>query len=242
MPHALKPVRTAAPAAQPVSVEEVWAQPSVGSAADSDLVEALIEAATAELDGWSGQLGRCLVTQSWRFDFAGFPCDSRLRLPLGDLQSLAVTYVDTAGATQTLSSALYRTVTDALGPCVELLSGESWPATATRSDAVRVAAVLGYGDAEDVPAPIRRAILLRVGQLYNLVSRDVALKKRVVEGVGSREWDVAGASAFVMDRAITSLLSGYRRISFLWTCRRLKPLRTWTSTSPPTVRKSRSSG
>lgn len=212
-PHALKPIRTAAPAAQPVSVEEVRAQPSVGSSADQDLVAALIEAATAELDGWSGHLGRCLVSQSWRFDFAGFPSGDRLRLPLGDLQSLAVTYFDPAGATQTLSTSLYRTVTDALGPAVDLVSGASWPATACRSDAVSVIAVLGYGDPEDVPAPIRRAILLRVGQLYNLVSRDVALKKRVVEGVGSREWDVAGASALVMDRAITSLLSGYRRMA-----------------------------
>ena len=211
-PHALKPVRISAPAARPVSVEEARAQPSVGSSADSELVEALIEAATAELDGWSGHLGRCLVTQSWRFDFAGFPCASRLRLPLGDLQSLAVTYVDPDGATQTLSSSLYRAVTDALGPFVELFSGASWPATASRSDAVRVEAVLGYGAAEAVPAPICRAILLRVGQLYNLVSRDVALKKRVVEGVGSREWDVAGAATLVTDRAIASLLSGYRRI------------------------------
>ncbi len=212
MLHALKPVRTAAPATTPVSVSDAKAQPSVGSAADDTLVGALIDAATSEIDGWSGYLGRCLVTQTWRFDFPEFPADGVLRLAMGDLQSVVVTYVDEDGATQTLSSALYRTVTDALGPAVVLNDGETWPETDDRPAAVSVAAVLGYGAASAVPAAIKQAILLRVGQLYSFTARDAALKKRVIEGVGSREWDVAGDATIATDRAISSLLAGFRLV------------------------------
>lgn len=212
MLHALKPVRTAAPETTPVSTADAKAQPSVGSSADGELVGALIAAATSELDGWSGYLGRCLVTQTWRFDFPEFPADGVLRLAMGDLQSVVVTYVDEDGQTQTLSNALYRTVTDALGPAVVLNEGEAWPETDDRPAAVSVAAVLGYGAASAVPAAIKQAILLRVGQLYGFATREADLKKSVVEGVGSREWDVAGQATIAADRAISSLLAGFRLV------------------------------
>lgn len=168
MLYALTPVRTVAPTETPVSLSDAKAHLRVeqDETADDALISALIAAATERLDGWSGILGRCMVTQTWRFDFPAFPAGDYLRLPMGKVQSLAVSYRDADGAAQTLSSALYRVTVDALGPVVALNDGETWPATETRPEAVSVTAVLGYGVPEDVPAPLKAAILLMVGDLW----------------------------------------------------------------------------
>lgn len=166
MLYALTPVRTVAPAETPVSLAEAKAHLRVEQGDDDTLIGALIDAATERLDGWSGILGRCMVTQTWRFDFAEFSSCGYLRLPMGKVQSLAVSYRDEDGEAQTFSSGLYRVTADALGPVVALNDGEAWPPTATRPDAVSVTAVLGYGNAEAIPAPLKAAILLMVGDLW----------------------------------------------------------------------------
>lgn len=77
----LAPVRVTPPAEPPVSLEEAKAHLRVDFGDDDLYVAGLIEAATAHLDGWSGILGRALVTQTWRQDLCGFPRDGVIRLP-----------------------------------------------------------------------------------------------------------------------------------------------------------------
>lgn len=198
MLHALTPIRMVAPAETPVTLAEAKAHLRVeqDDTHDDALIGALIDAATERLDGWSGILGRCMVTQTWRFDYPEFPGCGMLRLPMGNVQSLTVSYRDAAGDAQTLSSALYTVTADALGPVVALNDGEAWPGTATRPEAVFVTAVLGYGDAEDVPAPLKAAILLMVGDLY-----------RFTETV------TAGSVAEVpMSMTVSNLIAPYRMV------------------------------
>lgn len=165
----LAPVCSAAPASYPVELGDVKAQLRVDSTDDDDQITNLIGVATAKLDGWSGTLGRCLMTQSWKISYSRFWHGGYgLRLPLAPVQSVTtVTYYDKNGDAQTLDADGYRLLTDARGGYIALAIGEKWPETAPRIDAVTVEFVTGYGDADDVPAPIRQAITVLVQQMYD---------------------------------------------------------------------------
>jgi uncharacterized phiE125 gp8 family phage protein len=168
----LAPIRIAAPAALAVSLDEakehlrVIERDGAGAALpneDDDLIEAYVAAATDHLDGYTGILGRALVTQSWRQAFAGFGC---MRLPLGPAVSIAdIKYFDGSGAQQTLPDTVYDLFADARGPYVGLKPGQQWPPTFGRPDAVSVTYVAG-GAPADVPAAIKVAIMLMVANWY----------------------------------------------------------------------------
>lgn len=190
----LAPVLVTAPAEAIVSLAEAKAHLVVDHGEDDALIESLVAAATAHLDGWSGVLGRALVAQTWRQGFDGFRDCLRLRLgPVADITSVA--YVDTAGAAQTVSTSLYRLLADDLGAFVHLAEGMAWPSTACRPDAVTVTFVAGTA-AADVPKPIRLAILMLVAQWY-----------RAREAASDPGGDV-GELPF----AVTALIAPFRRV------------------------------
>lgn len=159
----LAPVRTAEPA-DLLSLDEAKRHLAVSHDDDNALIAGLIAAATQHFDGWSGVLGRALVTQSWRQDFCGF--SSRMALPLGPAASItSVTHFDSSNVTQTLATSVYGLFTDARGPYVGLKPDQAWPSVYSRPDAVSVTYVAGQ-DAGDVPAQIKTAILLLVAHWY----------------------------------------------------------------------------
>jgi uncharacterized phiE125 gp8 family phage protein len=159
----LAATRTVAPVATPITLDEVKAHLRIDHDDEDTYIGAVIEAAVAHFDGYEGVLGRCLVTQTWRSDYADF---SSLRLPLWPLASVtSLTYVDINGTTQTVSASNYEVVRDYSGAFIALLDGYIWPQTATRTSPVSVTAVYGSAVA-DVPAAIRAAVLLLAGHLY----------------------------------------------------------------------------
>lgn len=174
----LQPVRTVAPATAPVSLAEAKAHMAVEHDDHDDLIDGLIAGAVDHLDGWRGILGLALVTQTWRQDFGKFA--SALQLPVRPVQSIAgVTYYDGDNAEQTLATSVYELRTDdTRGPYIALQPGEAWPATYSRTDAVSVTFVAGYGGAADVPAAIRVAIMMMVSHWY-------ASREAVVVGTGA---------------------------------------------------------
>jgi len=161
------PIRTVAPDEQPVSRSQAKAQLQIdGTNTDwDDLLDAYIEAATAHLDGWSGILGRCLVTQTWTQSFECF--EREFDLPFPDVQTVTVEYRDTSGTWQTFDAANYALQQEVGGSCVELLTTAAIPATSwVREDRVRITMVVGYGAAAAVPKPLCQAILLTVGHWF----------------------------------------------------------------------------
>lgn len=157
----LSPVRTSAPADTPVSLTEVKAHCRVDGTDSDTVLTLLLAAAVSHLDGWTGILGRCMVTQSWRQDFCGFA--SPLRLPLGPVASVtSVSYYDADNAlVAALSSDVWVLRYDALGAYVDLKTDQSWPSSYARADAVSVTYVAGTA-AAGVPAALKAAILLMV--------------------------------------------------------------------------------
>ncbi len=162
----LSPVRITAPTETPVSLDAVKEYLRETEADQDDTITAMIEAATTYLDGWSGVLGRCLVTQVWSQSFDDFPAGDDLQLPFPDVSSVTVTYYDDAGASQTLSSGAYRLVRDARGAKIALDDDQSWPATDDRPDAVTVQMTCGYGAATAVPPILRHAIKVLAAAMY----------------------------------------------------------------------------
>jgi len=142
----LAPVRVIAPALLPVSLAEAKAYMHVDHDDDDALIEGLIGSAVDRLDGWAGELGRCLVEQTWRQDFE-VACQI-LPLPLAPVISIAaVTYTDAKDDTVELDTADYARKTDAGGRSAVVVRAGAVP-----PGPISVAYVAGYASTPGVPA------------------------------------------------------------------------------------------
>lgn len=165
------PVRTVAPAVSPVTLAQAKAHLSIDASDWDAPLQILLDAAVARFDGWSGVLGRCLIDQTWRVRFDGWPVDGVLRLPFPDVSAATVKYYAEADGDTALTtvspSPFFEIMKDSSGSYLELKSTFNAPSLYDRPGPVVVDIVAGYGDeAADVPAPIRSAILLTVGHLW----------------------------------------------------------------------------
>ncbi len=167
------------PAAKmPVSVIEARQHCRASDADDAVLALYLAAAVQSVQDATN----RALVTETWRLSADGFPTGC-LTLPWAPL--LAVTEVkywtDEAVPVDTLlASTVYQVEAPSgpTGPPGRLMLGpsQSWPAVQPgRADAVRITFTAGYGaEASTVPAPLRAAVLLMVGSMYEFREADAA--------------------------------------------------------------------
>lgn len=173
--------------------------------ADAAYILALRDAAEGRLDGEGGILGRALLTQTWDLYLDRFPQgwgwqdpanpDSAITIPLPPLQSVtSISYVDTNGATQTLSSSLYQVVTNGTWPArIVAAYSQTFPDVREQPNAVTVQFVAGYGTADDVPTPIGQAI------------------RQMVEGwYRNRATEVVGKAVSPLSHGVDALLEPYR--------------------------------
>jgi uncharacterized phiE125 gp8 family phage protein len=130
-----------------------------GTALDTEL-ERLIRSATRQAQT---ELHRALLTQTWALKLDRFPACGEIELPFGCTAVTGVTYVDDAGATQTLTGANY--VVDVARQPGRLVraDGTTWPTTAYRPNAVTVTMTCGYGNANAVPEDVKDWIIAHVG-------------------------------------------------------------------------------
>lgn len=110
-------------------------------------------------------LGRYLITQTVDLYLDCFP-DWEIKLP--PLQSVtAITYVDTAGDTQTMTASDYLVDSASVPARITPAYGKTWPSTREQNNAVKVRFIAGYGAASAVPECIKNWMLMRVKQLYD---------------------------------------------------------------------------
>lgn len=159
------------PTLDPVSLAETKAHCRVSISDDDGLLAGYLVAARQHVETY---LRRVLITQTWdvSFDY-GWPSMTwkreRIELPFSPVQSVtSVTYIDSAGATQTLPPDQYKVARTDTGEWVIVPAyGASWPTVRREMEAVTVRFVCGYGsNPSDIPEPIRQAILLLVGHWY----------------------------------------------------------------------------
>lgn len=165
-----------APATNPIDSATAKAHLRVIGSSEDSLITVYTDAATAALDGPNGLLGRALVTQTWEYVLDSFP-SAEIEIPLPPLQTVTfIKYLDAAGVEQTLSSARYS-VDTASDPGWVVVDQDGWPATFDTANAVTIRFVAGYGAAAAVPAPLRSAILLHVGDLFE--NRQIGAEKQL---------------------------------------------------------------
>jgi uncharacterized phiE125 gp8 family phage protein len=161
-------IRITPPATLPVSVEELKSHSNIDNALHDARIADFLRTATAKLDGRDGLLGRALITQTWRLTLDCFP--PAIALPLPPCQAvMQVSYLDAAGAPQTLAPGDYQVFGIGGSDPAQILPdfGGAFPATRRWPESVVVEFRAGYGDAAgDVPEPLRTAIKMHAAHLY----------------------------------------------------------------------------
>ena len=154
-----------APAALPVTTAEAKAHLRVDHTDEDTLIDGLIAAAVALVDG-RGMLGRAMVTQTWAQWVGNSP--GKVLLQMGPFQELvSVQYYDTDNALQTATLSDFDTRKKGDYVAVQPKTGFNWPSAYMRDDAIKITYAAGYGDtAADVPASVKQAMLLLIGHWY----------------------------------------------------------------------------
>lgn len=151
---------------EPITTAEAKTHLRVDSSDDDTYIDTLVKSARRWIENTRG-MG--LITQTWDGSLDAFPYDGPLVIPKYPLVSVSsVTYYDEdLSASTVFSSSKYQVDTAKRPPRIYLKNGESWPTDSLRlSSGVVVRFVAGYAAASAVPADIKHAIKLLVGQMY----------------------------------------------------------------------------
>ena len=178
------------PAVEPVTLQEAKAHLRLETDADDALVLTLIMTSRLHIEA---ALGLALVTQSWTYIRDRWP-PGALALPLRPVQVVeAVRLIAADGTPHVLDPATYILDGQGLPPRLMPLTG-AWPIPGRSVQGIEIDVVAGFGAAaDDVPAPIRQAVLMLVAHWYET--------REVVE---------IGSAATAIPAAVSNILSPYR--------------------------------
>jgi uncharacterized phiE125 gp8 family phage protein len=155
---------TVEPVAEPIDLAEARRHLRLDDDDDEDdLVQSLILTARKYVEQVTW-LQLVTATYEWKLDrLCGV-----LYVPRPPLQSVAsIQYVDAQGNTQTLGSSLYTVDAAHLPGRILPAYNQTWPTTRGHIQDATITFDAGYGDAaSDVPEPIRQAMLVIIGHLY----------------------------------------------------------------------------
>jgi uncharacterized phiE125 gp8 family phage protein len=150
-----------------VTLAEAKAQLRIDHDDEDDLITSLIAAAVAHLDGYSGILGRALVTQTWRQDFDGFDQELVLPLPVAGITSVKW-YDDASTPVEAIVvSTNYELQLDNRGSFLRFIDDFDYPSNLAETRALRVTFTAGYGPASAVPQNIKQWILVNVARQFD---------------------------------------------------------------------------
>lgn len=183
-----------APTIEPVTLTEAKLHLKVDDTTEDTLITALIQAAREHAENYTG---RAFIEQSWELVMDEF--DEEIELPIAPATSVtSITYKDPNNVTQTLSASVYELNTHDTPQEIYVKYGQVWPAYLAIENSITVTFKAGYGaTAASVPAPIRAAILLIIGHLYQ-----------------NRENVVVGRTPAELPQGAESLLNPYRIYNF----------------------------
>lgn len=186
-------VMTAAPAAEPIGVADAKAHLRMDADDEYALIGSLIVTARTLLER---TLGMALITQTWSAFSDAWPDEASVVLPLRPVQSINAVRLHRAdGGVTALEVDHYPA--DLMSERARVLLIGAMPAVELRPlNAFEIAFTAGYGDgAEDVPAPLRHALLLLVAHWFE-----------------RREPIVLDTPAHVVPGTVAALLQPYRRV------------------------------
>jgi len=162
--------QTVAPAEEPVTVDKAKAYGWISGGDDDVLIAELIPAVREELEGWTGLQ---LVTATWKQYLDCWPCSSCCEIRPDKSPLLAVssiTYVDTAGDTQTWDSSLYQVDAVSRPGRIRPAYGQTWPSIRNQMNAITITFTAGFGNSAAVPFKLKQ--LLWQAAKYRFYHRD----------------------------------------------------------------------
>lgn len=156
------------PAVEPLSVATARLALKIDTTVDDPLIDKWIGAARDYVETFTG---RKLISQTWDLQLDGFPSCDVIVLPFPPVTSVtSVTYVDTAGSSQTWDSANYTKDLPAGDQAsharITPAYGVVWPSTRDVINAVTVRFICGYSAPAQVPEGLQSALLQFVGNRY----------------------------------------------------------------------------
>jgi uncharacterized phiE125 gp8 family phage protein len=156
----LPPVVTVAPASEPLTLAEAKLQCRVDGSDEDGLLSDLISAARSHVEKYCG-IG--LGSQTAVLRCSSF-CDF-IDMPIAPVSAItSITYLDSSGIEQTLSTDVYEGVLIGLEPHIRLKINQSWPSIRSATDAIRVTVTAGYATHEK---DILAALKLMVSAWYD---------------------------------------------------------------------------
>lgn len=185
----MTPTLLTPPAALPVSLADVKDHLRVEHNDENTHLKTLIKSAVSELDGYSGQLGRAIITQTWQLHFADW--QPIMGLPFPNVQSVEITYKDSDGVGQIVPESNYEILKGTFGDCVffrkefsppQVYDNQSLPITFTFT--------AGYGSEENVPSDIKVALMLMVQLDYDQPDKRTAdaIEKSIQSKITRHRW------------------------------------------------------
>ncbi len=155
--------RVVEPASEPVTLAEAKLYLRVDGSDEDTLISEMIVAARVAAEQY---LRRSLITQQWKLVFnTHAPMD--VFLPMGPVQSVvSVVTVAEDSSTEAVSSTLYRLSASKREICFEQVIS---------AHQVEITYGTGFGDPEDVPAPVKQGIFAHISEMYDGRSRATAL-------------------------------------------------------------------
>ena len=151
-----------APASEPLTLTEVKLYLRVDDTTENDLITSLITAARSLVEGHTWMP---LISQTWAMQFDKSELNELIwnvnKAPLSSFSS--VTYYDSNNNLQTLATTEYET--DIYGSPARFRL-KNVPSVYDRMNALQLNFVCGYANAAAVPQPIKQAMLMIIGHLY----------------------------------------------------------------------------
>lgn len=151
------------PASEPLSLAEAKQFLRVEHADDDDLIEALTAAARGAVEQAAR---RVLIAQTWRIVLDRWPASGRIASPVNPLQSITAARVLAAdGAEGEIDLAAFS-LDAASAPAAIAFSRAQIAEPGRALAGIEIDVLAGYGEAADVPPPLRQAVRLLLAGSY----------------------------------------------------------------------------
>lgn len=148
----------------PLRLADAKAQSRIEHDDDDQLIVDFIRSAVQLIEEETGYI---LLAREYRVDMPAFPGTAGLRIAMKPVTAVvSVTYMDSDGIEQTLDPSVYRLDQYGLYPTINLAYEQSWPATQSREDAVRVTFTAGVQQAEHIEPIAQQLLRLIVADWY----------------------------------------------------------------------------
>ena len=181
---------TTGPASEPITTAEAKLWMRVDTAADDDLIDALIASSRVWVERHCN-IG--LLPQTVTQVYDSWPAGREFELTVSPLRAVsAISYLDSAGAVQTLSSAVYAVDEYRFPARVQLKYSNTWPTLYDEINSVSAVYTVGYDDADAIPAATVTAMKLAIADAYenrqDSVKRMPTAAEYMLQSSGQRVW------------------------------------------------------